>query len=191
MTKDLQLIERVDRLEAIEAISQLPIRYALAVDGRDVEAWVDLFVEDVDCGQHGQGRPALRRFIEPQLRKFYRSIHQICGHEIVLDGADRARGTVYCRAEHEAGERWIVMAIAYFDEYARRGGKWLFVRRREKHWYSADWEQRPAAPFRDWDALDHGPRLPGDFPAWEGFWRERGAEEIAVLSSLPIGGRSP
>ena len=52
------LIERLDRIESHLAIQQLPSRYALAVDARDLDAWLDLFVEDVDCGRHGKGREA-------------------------------------------------------------------------------------------------------------------------------------
>ena len=174
------LLQRIDRLESLQAIQQLPIRYALAVDGRDLDAWVGLFVEDVNCGRHGTGRAVLRALIEPDLRKFYRSIHQICGHRVEFVDADQARGVVYCRAEHEVGDRWIVMAIAYFDDYARRDGDWYFTRRREKHWYSVDILERPAPPFHRWPEDGAGPRLPGDFPTWLGFWSEDG--DIAGLT---------
>src|SRR5829696_7233033 len=49
-------------------------------------------------------------FITPRLRWFYRSIHQIVGHRVELLGVDTARDQVYCRAEREFGERWVVMA---------------------------------------------------------------------------------
>ncbi len=85
---DLQA--RVARIEAYQAIQQLPIRYALAVDGRDLDTWVGLFVPDVNMGRGGQGRQVLREYIEPQLRWFYRSIHQIVGHRIELIDDDTA-----------------------------------------------------------------------------------------------------
>src|SRR5690242_1454735 len=75
----MDLGTRLARIEARQAIGQLPIRYAIAVDTRNLDDWVDLFVPDVDMGRHGRGRDALRAYIEPQLRWFYRSIHQICG----------------------------------------------------------------------------------------------------------------
>ena len=43
-----EVLARLARVEAYQAIQQLPIRYALAVDGRDIDAWVGLFVPDVD-----------------------------------------------------------------------------------------------------------------------------------------------
>ena len=45
---DETLLARIDRIESTLAIQQLPIRYALAVDGRDIDAWLALFVDDVD-----------------------------------------------------------------------------------------------------------------------------------------------
>jgi hypothetical protein len=163
---------RLDAIESRLAIGQLPIRYAMAVDGRDVDAWLGLFVPDVQVGRDQVGREALRGYIEPALRTFRRSIHQICGHRIDLDprDPDRASGATYCRAEHEVDDRWIVMAICYFDDYQRVHGEWLFRRRREQHWYAADIAQHPqAVDFQGWEGAGT-PALPGAFPTWEPFW---------------------
>lgn len=164
------------RLTAVEdrlAIQQLPIRYALAVDGRDIDSWVGLFVPDVDCGRHGRGREALRNLITPQLRTFYRSIHLICGHRVELIDAVTARGKTYCRAEHEVGEQWEVMAICYDDRYAKVEGEWLFQRRVEQHWYTADQLSRPqdAEGYVDWHT-EVKPALPHVFPTWKPFWSD-------------------
>ncbi|WP_433632592.1 nuclear transport factor 2 family protein [Nocardia sp. CA-120079] len=174
---DRSSLER--RLELAEArweIGQLPIRYALAVDQRDIDTWVSLFVPDVRLGRHGTGREALRGFIEPQLRWFYRSIHLICGHRIEIGpdhgdgGPITATGQVYCRAEHEVDDRWVVMAIRYDDRYRRDGGQWLFEQRVERHWYAADLLERPQqAGFDSWQ-VGPPPALPGHDPAWAAFW---------------------
>jgi len=177
--------DRLDRIESQLAIQQLPVRYALAVDSRDLDAWVGCFRPDVDMGRHGAGRAALRRYIEPMVRGFHRSVHQICGHQLDLTGCDRATGSVYCRAEHEVGDRWIVMAIRYLDEYARVDGEWYFSRRREQHWYSADVTERPqAVGFQGWDTAGVPP-LPDAFPSWAPFW-ERDADQ--PQSSSNVGG---
>lgn len=173
---------RLDRIESTLAIQQLPIRYAMAIDGRDVDAWLALFIDDVNCGRYGTGREALRSFIEPTLADFYRSQHFICGHRIDFTDADNATGAVYCRAEHEDGDNWVVMAICYFDTYTRRDGTWFFVRRQEKHWYAADALSRPKGPnFSQWPGRPEvaEPTLPGDFPQWRGFWErtQAGAED--------------
>lgn len=164
------LAGRLERVESQLAIQQLPVRYAIAVDERDLDAWVGCFRPDVDMGRHGSGRAVLRAHIEPLVRGFYRSVHQICGHRVEFTGPDTATGVVYCRAEHEAGERWIVMAIRYLDDYARVGGEWYFSRRREQHWYAADVTERPqAAAFEGWEGAG-SPPLPHDFPHWARFW---------------------
>lgn len=183
----VELRRRIDRVESQLAIQQLPIRYALAVDARDLDTWVDLFVEDVNCGRRGRGREVLRSIIEPQLRTFYRSQHQICGHAVEFVDDDHAAGRVYCRAEHEARGKWVVMAICYFDDYARRDGRWYFVRRQERHWYSSDVLERPGQPvFQNWDAWpDARPELPHAFPTWKAFWDAGDPALPADLSSSP------
>jgi hypothetical protein len=186
------LLTRLDRVESHLAIQQLPIRYATALDARDFDTWCGLFVEDVDCGRHGKGRAALKGFIEPAGAGFYRSVHQICGHQIDFVDADNATGKVYCRAEHESGADWIVMAICYFDTYARRGGHWYFARRKERHWYAADQTRRPAGPaFYDWPGRAVSPpTLPADFPTWRPFWDGPGAEKLETVTRFPVAGRA-
>jgi hypothetical protein len=184
----MTLEDRLDRVESELAIRQLPVRYALAVDGRDLDSWVGLFVEDVDCGQYGKGRDALKAFIGPNVRTFYRSVHLICGQTIDFIDADHAKGTTYCRAEHEDGEKWIVMAILYFDTYERREGRWYFVRRSEQHWYSADVLERPAAPdFQQWARWqDRKPHLPAKFPTWLPFWADSDPQDVAQVTQAPL-----
>jgi SnoaL-like domain len=185
---DASLLDRIDRIESQLAIQQLPPRYALAVDSRDLDAWVELFVDDVNCGRHGQGREALKRWIDPQLRTFYRSHHQICGQVIDFIDADHATGTVYCRAEHEDGSKWIVMLICYFDSYERRQGQWYFTRRNEQHWYSSDIIERPAGPnFQRWPGRENEfPHLPARFPSWTKFWADSEPDAIARLTGEPV-----
>jgi SnoaL-like domain len=169
---------RLARIEAHQRIGQLPIRYAIAVDSRDLDAWVNLFVPDVDMGRQGAGRETLRAYIDPQVRQFYRSVHQICGHKIELGpddvngaGPSTATGSVYCRAEHEVDERWVVMAIRYDDHYRRIGDDWFFERRREHHWYAVDVTERPPeVDFDTWHTSGRRPGLPSVDPSWAQFW---------------------
>ncbi|MGF6546324.1 nuclear transport factor 2 family protein [Paraburkholderia sp. BR13444] len=192
MTTDSGLLARIERIEAQLAIQQLPVRYALAVDSRDLDSLVQLFAEDVNCGRWGVGRAALKTFYgaEHILRGFYRSIHQICGHTVDFIDADHATGSVYCRAEHEDNGAWVVMAICYFDHYVRRDGQWYFERRDEQHWYSTDWLERPGAPrFQNWPGKYEGdryqPRLPQGFPTWATFWSASEQHAIDALTKAP------
>ena len=151
------LAERLERVESRLAIGQLPIRYAMAVDARDVDTWVSLFVPDVQVGRDSFGHDALRAQIDPLLRTFGRSdAPDLRAPHRTRRRRHRPRhGATYCRAEHEVDERWIVMAICYFDDYQRVDGEWLFRRRRERHWYAADVNEHPqSVAFDSW----HGDR---------------------------------
>jgi hypothetical protein len=183
------LSDRIDRLESIAAIQQLAIRYAVAVDSRDLDAWVALFPEDIDCGKRGRGREALRGFIAPLLKDFYRTVHFICGHLIDITGPDQATGRVYCRAEHEHGGAWIVQAICYFDTYVRKDGVWYFGRREEDFWYSADTLERPQqAAFARWPgpAPKFQPRMMvSRFPTWRDFWADCAEADLRTITNQP------
>lgn len=181
---DDDLGQRIQRVQDTLDIQQLAIRYAMAVDERDVDAWVELFIPDVVVIRHRVGRAALRDFITPHLRLFYRSIHQIAGHRVDLLGSDRATGAVYCRAEHEVGQRWIVVAIRYDDEYQKVDGKWYFVRRADKHFYEADLVERPQdVAFRGWPGAPPRPHLPEPTPYWHAFWQ---GVDTSALTSAPV-----
>jgi 3-phenylpropionate/cinnamic acid dioxygenase small subunit len=165
-----ELADRIQRIQDTLDIQQLAVRYAMAVDERDIDAWLELFPPDVRVGRDITGREALRDFIVPQVQLFYRSVHQIVGHRIELLSADRATGAVYCRAEHEVGDRWIVIAIRYDDEYQKIDGKWYFARRKDKHWYEADLVARPQdVAFSGWPDAPSRPRVP-DSASWTSFW---------------------
>jgi len=164
------LAERLQRVEDALEIQQLAIRYAMAVDERNIDAWLELFVPDVRVGRGLIGREALRDFIVPQVKLFYRSIHQIVGHRLELISGERATGAVYCRAEHEVGDRWIVIAIRYDDEYRKVDGRWYFARRNDKHWYETDLVERPQdIAFSGWPSAPSRPRVP-DSATWATFW---------------------
>ena len=60
--------DRITRLEALDAIRQLPAKYALALDMRDMDAMVSLFPADVRVGKQASGREALRAYMDTTLR---------------------------------------------------------------------------------------------------------------------------
>ncbi|MBV9509886.1 MAG: nuclear transport factor 2 family protein [Caulobacteraceae bacterium] len=188
---DSDILKRLDRVESMLAIQQLPVRYARAVDSRDVDTWVNLFVDNVRVTKEETGRPALAAWITRALRGFYRSHHFVCGHVIDFDPADenRASGTVYCRAEHEDRGKWIVMAIIYFDKYDRRDGVWYFHQRRELHWYSTDMLERPndTPSFQRWSGHEGAtPHLPAEFATWKDFWAQVDPAVVNQLTQSPV-----
>jgi len=58
-------MDDVQRLIATDQIRQLASRYAVAMDARDLDALVALFVDDVRVGRNAQGRAECRRFKPP------------------------------------------------------------------------------------------------------------------------------
>jgi len=86
---------RIDRLESLDAIRQLPAKYALTLDMRDIDMMVTLFPEDVRVGKGVSGRLALRGYMDRTLRSpFTGTSHHIGGHIIEFDDPDHARGIV-------------------------------------------------------------------------------------------------
>jgi uncharacterized protein (TIGR02246 family) len=169
-------VDPVERLLAHEDIRQLAARYALSLDSRDLDTLVGLFVDDVRVGRDRRGREALREMFETSLRSIGVSILQVTTHVIDVVDDDHATGHVYCSAEIEDGERWIHQAIVYADTYERRGGRWLFVRRRHELFYGAQAASNPLRqPPANWPEHHDGRgTLPERWEAWQQFWSDAG-----------------
>jgi ketosteroid isomerase-like protein len=165
---------RLDRMESHAAIRQLPYRYALALDSRDMDALVDLFVPDVQVGRDATGREALKEWFTNTMRRMRTSIHFIGNHIIDFDDADHAHGIVYCRDELErtATQEWEVGMLQYWDSYVRVDGEWCFQRRRFHRWYIVDALTRPShgAGVDDGESGLTTHQLPEAFPSWDRFW---------------------
>ncbi|CAB4886230.1 unannotated protein [freshwater metagenome] len=161
-------------LIACEEIRQLASRYAVALNHRDLDALVGLFVADVRVGRDAMGREALKANMAAQLRDGHRTILQVSNHVIDVADADNASGIVGTRAEIERGEDWVIQVIEYHDTYARREGRWLFVRRRHHLWYGADMLQRPnRLPDANWPQSQTGKGLlPEIMPSWQA-WHDQ------------------
>ena len=182
------LLRRIDRIESQLAIQQLPIRYALAIDGRDLDAWVGLFVADVNCGRRGRGRAVLRAVIEPQVRTFYRSIHQICGH------ADRFRRRRITRPARSiaapntkraaSGSSWRSATSTSTNDVTVAG---ISRGARNSTGIRRTCSSARASPlFQNWDAWpDAQPELPHAFPTWKDFWEAGDKSLPGALSSAP------
>ena len=168
--------ERLDRMESLAEIRQLPYRYALCLDSRDIDTMVTLFVPDVRVGRDLTGRAALHRWFTETMRVMRTSIHFIGNHIVDFDDADHARGIVYCRDELEWPDRgeWENGTIQYHDTYVRVDGEWCFQRRKFNRWYMVDALTRPAKGAgvgEGKDALGTG-QLPDIFPTWQAFWSQ-------------------
>jgi ketosteroid isomerase-like protein len=161
-------------MESLASIQQLPARYALALDSRDMDALVDLFAPDVRVGKDETGRDALKTWFTAIMRLPRTSVHFIGNHVIDFDDADHARGVVYCHDELErpaAGE-WELGKLQYWDRYIRVDGDWCFAARKFHRWYLVDALTRPTPGAGVNDGSDplRAGLLPDAFPTWQSFW---------------------
>jgi len=169
-------MDDLERLVASDSIRQLASRYALALDSRDLDALVGLFVDDVRVARDRSGREALRASFDRQLRGIGISILFVGNHVIDFDDDDHARGVVYCKGEIQDGDRWVHQAIQYRDRYQRRDDAWYFVRRQHLLWYGT--EHGPgdpanplALPPADWPKHHAGKgTIPESWESWQRFW---------------------
>ena len=165
-----------DELSSIEEIRQLALRYSFALDRRDLDGLVALFVDDVDAGPHGTGREALKASFDESLRAIGVTMLLVGNHLVELDlDPDRARGTVYClgRIQAEPGSpRMVEHAIQYSDRYERRDGEWRFVGRRHELFWGVELAEQPLAqPPADWPANQVGVgTVPHRYETWQRFW---------------------
>ena len=167
-----QDIPTLDRLWAHEQIRQLAAHYAVAIDSRDLDALVALFIEDVRVGRDTFGRDALRASFDESLRAIGVSMLNVGTHATELVDAIHATGSVYCHGQIQDGERWIHQFILYRDTYERRAGRWYFVRRIHELWYG---EAAPTSPLAlapaNWPEHHDGlGTVPGSWPTWATFW---------------------
>jgi ketosteroid isomerase-like protein len=162
----------LEQLLAHEQIRQLAARYAVAVDSRDLDTLVELFVDDVQVGRATFGRDALRASFVESLSAVDVTILQVTTHVIELVDDDHATGIVYCAGQVQEGDRWIHQSILYRDTYERRDGIWSFVRRVHELFHGVaaptnPLDQEPA----NWPERSAGRgTAPASFPTWSAFW---------------------
>jgi len=162
----------LERVVARDEIRQLAYRYAYAVDARDLDLLVSLFVSDVRVTRELSGRDAMKQFFRESLRAIGVSILFVGNHIIDFESASRAKGIVYCRGQIQDGGRWIEQAIQYRDTYEKRDSAWLFVKRTHVLWYGVETAERPLAqrPANWPEHHDGRGTLPEDIPSWNAFW---------------------
>ena len=128
MTRLEEIADRFELRTLVEA-------YAFAVDARDKERLVDLFMPDGVMAMGPRelvGPEGVVKAIDMLNKHYPRSMHFVGNHDVTVDG-DAATGLVYCLAHHifgddeERKDRFV--AVHYDDRYVRTGGGWRFARR--------------------------------------------------------------
>ena len=178
---DQALLARIDRLESLDEIRQLAAKYSLSLDMRDLDAHVNLFVDDIRVSRELVGRAHLKRWLDDTLRmQFTGTSHHIGNHIIEFEDADRAHGVVYSKNEHETpcadgSSEWVIMQMLYWDNYERRDGRWYFRRRLPCYWYATDLNKPPIGDMKmRWPGREpYWGTFHDLFPSWKEFWAQR------------------
>ena len=146
------MAEAIDRLADREALRELRARYSHAYDGRDLEAFLDLFTPDgiLQLAHTGfaRGRDEMRRALEGPMRAADFAVHFTSDEWTEFTGPHSARARSRF-AVHTGRSPNIQGAGTYHDEYVLTPGGWKFRARRIEFFYMgtrSDWPATPPAP---------------------------------------------
>ena len=185
-----QLLARIDRLESLDEIRQLPAKYSLSLDMRDLDAHVNLFAPDIRVSREQTGRAHLKRWLDDTLRlQFTGTSHHIGNHIIEFDDPDHAHGVVYSKNEHETpcadgSTEWVIMQMLYWDNYERMDGRWYFRRRLPCYWYATDLNKPPVGEDKmRWpDREAYSGAYHELWPSWRDFWDNPPSDDAAEVA---------
>lgn len=179
------LAARIDRLESLDEIRQLPAKYALSLDMRDLDAHVNLFAPDIRVSRDKVGRSHLKRWLDDTLRhQFTGTSHHTGNHIIEFDDSDHAHGVVYSKNEHETGAEWVIMQMLYWDNYERIDSRWYFRRRLPCYWYATDLNAPPIGDNKmRWPGREHYEGAYHElWPSWREFWNNPPATDAPEVA---------
>ncbi|WP_419918012.1 nuclear transport factor 2 family protein [Candidatus Poriferisocius sp.] len=181
-----ELLERIARLEATEAIRNLVARYGMAVDDRDLDAVAEMFTQDA-VFRHGdgavvnEGRQAIVDFYADRLSSFGATYHYPHSHLVELDShhTGLASGTVAAHAEMAIGGRTFITGLRYYDRYRLDGGQWRFSERSIAMLYYMDMAELAEGGLGEKDRKRYfgevGPaELPEGLDTWKRFFEAAG-----------------
>ena len=135
--KSLQ--QRIENLEAREAIRELIYAYGHALDHRDFVAFSELFEEDRGTWAGGfgsaTGREAIFALMDGSIGHAEQPVtptshHVFSNIQIEVDG-DRAAATtkwIFVVPSQTGDPRWMFLGH-YEDQFVREAGRWFFLRR--------------------------------------------------------------
>jgi hypothetical protein len=166
----------IDDLLARDEIRALPLRYAAAVEARDIDAMAELFSPRARFGDYGDGPDGLRALMTDTLSDSLFAVILVANHLIELADDTHATGQVWahCHAQTRTAG-FLDQLIRYDDIYESVDGCWLFAHRRHRLWYGAAHERSPLdQPPANWPRSQIGvgdiPLADPQFAAW---WSSR------------------
>lgn len=147
---------------ARDEIRQLPYRYAAALECRDVEAMVELFVPSARFGGYGEGADGLRRLMSRSLETTVFAVILVANHMIEFDDVEHAHGKVWAQCFAQTAAGFVEQLIRYDDRYEKHSGRWRFTHRRHRLYYGVHRQPSPLTQSAaDWPHRQVGV---GDLP---------------------------
>ena len=138
--------------------AELAHRYAVALDRKDWDALVGLFVPAI--------QDKVRASLVPAIERLGVTVLSVTTQTVDLVDDDHATGVVYCTGEIEdPDEGWIRQQIVYQDRYERVDGQWYIRARDHQLVYGEPLPDEPPHPTpADWPDPPNRPRhLPPSF----------------------------
>ncbi|TXI12131.1 MAG: nuclear transport factor 2 family protein [Novosphingobium sp.] len=127
----------------LAALRRTAERYAVGADRRDKALWREVLAEDVEISGPGfsiAGLEANLGSIDHLAHAFTMTRHVVHDMDVIVEG-DSAHGETRSTAEHRIaapeGDKLLVWAIRYQDQWRRENDCWKFTRRT----VIVDWEE--------------------------------------------------
>ena len=127
----------------LAALRRTAERYAVGADRRDKALWREVLAEDVEISGPGfsiAGLEANLGSIDHLAHAFTMTRHVVNDMDVIVEG-ESAQGETRSTAEHRIaapeGDKLLVWAIRYQDQWRRENDCWKFTRRT----LIVDWEE--------------------------------------------------
>ena len=118
------------------AIHELNQRYAVHVDLREVDAWAELFTEDVHFDEQEFGTPPMsgreevRNYGRILAENVRHALHHMTTHAVFDLTTTSARGVAFAVVEAQLNDGDHARhQVIYHDRYEKIDGQWLFAAR--------------------------------------------------------------
>jgi len=127
--------QRIAKLEDELQIRHLIDEVSILADQKDIEGQMDYFGEDAVMITHIgdqvyelKGKETIRNAFAGLVQSFRSSYHMNGQVSLKIEG-NRAGAVIYCRAMIEREQGMEDEFAVYHDEYEKRNGTWLIIRR--------------------------------------------------------------
>jgi len=172
---DWEALARTVRAQAdLQAIHDLGVLYARAVDDHDIDTLIAMFTPDGVFERRGvaaTGTAEVRAAYVASFDTYRTMVHTAHPGVVQVHGDGTASGWSHGHAELATRSTLVLASYRYEDDLRRVGGRWLFARRSITFMYAVPADEM-ATSFGSADRM-RWPRTtpqPGDYPESSSTW---------------------